>query len=135
MEEDALVSDLTDDDDVVEVPAAGPREGSPELDEHAAPIVFRRHHEHRVRREDGVEVVSSQPGGDAGTRRVVRDEPDIFTPSPVVRELVPRRHNGGLHCLNGLDISEWAGHVDLHVVKVSRATDSGDLVCFRSGSD
>ena len=46
---DAL-ADLADDDDVIEVPATGTCEGSPELDEHSAPIVLRRHDEHGVKR-------------------------------------------------------------------------------------
>ncbi len=67
MEEDALVPDLADDDEVVELPAARARKGCSELHEHAATVVFRRHHEHGIRREDGVEVVGSQPGGVGGT--------------------------------------------------------------------
>lgn len=125
MEEDAFVSNLADDDDVIQVPATCACEGGSELNEHAAPIVFRRHDEHGVRREDGVEVVRSQPSGDCRPRCVVLDERDVVTPTPVQREFMSGRDNGGLHRLNGLDVGEWAGHVDLHVVKISPATDIG----------
>lgn len=121
--EDTLVANRTDNHDVREGTPLSPREGGSKLNEHPPPVVLGSHDQDGVGCQYCVEVRSGEFGRDRRKRPVVIER-HIWTPTPVMGELVSRCDHSGLHRLNRLGRRNRACHIDPHLVKVSQVTDS-----------